>query len=61
MIADNKLTENSTWDKKLLGEQLKILSEAEIDFSLEVIGFDIGEMDDLIEGLSSGFAGRLRA
>jgi DNA modification methylase len=57
MIADNKLTENSTWDKKLLGEQLKILSEAEIDFSLEVIGFDVGEMDVLIEGLNSAADG----
>lgn len=27
MIADNRLTENSTWDERLLGEQLKILSE----------------------------------
>jgi len=53
MIADNKLTENSTWDKKLLGEQLKILSEAEIDFSLETLGFEMGEIDLLIEGLTS--------
>jgi len=26
MVADNKFGENSSWDKKLLGEQLKILS-----------------------------------
>jgi len=49
MIADNKLTEASSWDKKLLGEQLKVLSEAEIDFSLETIGFEMGEIDVLIE------------
>ncbi len=53
MIADNKLTESSIWNKKLLGEQLKILSEAEIDFSLEDIGFETGEVDLLIEGLNS--------
>jgi hypothetical protein len=53
MIADNKLTENSSWDKKLLGEQLKILSEAEIDFSLDALGFEMGEIDLLIEGLNS--------
>jgi DNA modification methylase len=53
MVADNKLGENSSWDKKLLGEQLKILSEAEIDFSLEDIGFETGAIDILIEGLSS--------
>jgi DNA modification methylase len=51
MIADNKLTENSTWDKQLLGEQLRILSEAEIDFSLDTLGFETGEIDLLIEGL----------
>jgi DNA modification methylase len=53
MIADNKLTENSSWDKKLLGEQLKILSEAEIDFSLDTLGFEMGEIDLLLEDLNS--------
>ena len=33
-IADNRLTENSEWDQHLLGEQLKILSEVELDFTL---------------------------
>src|SRR5579862_6454226 len=27
LIADNRLTENSLWDDRLLGEQLKVLSE----------------------------------
>jgi DNA modification methylase len=49
IIADNRLTENADWDKQLLGTQLKILSEAEIDFSLEVIGFEVGELDLIIE------------
>jgi ParB-like chromosome segregation protein Spo0J len=52
MIADNKLTENSSWDNALLGEQLKALSEVELDFELEATGFEIGEIDVLIEGLS---------
>ena len=51
MIADNRLTENSRWDSRLLGEQLKILSEAELDFSLEVTGFEMGEISVMIEGL----------
>src|ERR1700733_9950506 len=38
MIADNRLTEISEWDNRLLCEQLKILSESELDFSLEVTG-----------------------
>lgn len=52
MIADNRLTENSEWDDGLLGEHLKILSEAELDFSLEVTGFEVGEIDLMIENLS---------
>jgi DNA modification methylase len=50
MIADNKLSENSSWDDALLAEQLKTLSEAELDFSLEAIGFDMGEIDTILVG-----------
>jgi DNA modification methylase len=45
MIADNRLAETAEWDDRLLAEQLKGLSLAELDFSLEVIGFDMGEID----------------
>lgn len=51
MLADNRLTEVSSWDDRLLAEQLKDLSLANLDFNLEVIGFDMGEIDLLIEGL----------
>ncbi|MGO9144728.1 MAG: site-specific DNA-methyltransferase [Desulfomonilia bacterium] len=53
MIADNRLTEIAIWDDALLAEQLKILSEVDLDFSLEVTGFSMGEIDLRIEGLSS--------
>jgi len=49
VIADNRLTENSVWDEKLLAEQLKELSTIELDFSLEATGFEIGEIDLRIE------------
>jgi DNA modification methylase len=52
MIADNRLTENAAWDDRLLAEQLKALSEVELDFSLEATGFEMGEIDVMIEGLS---------
>jgi len=52
-IADNRLTENAEWSDRLLGEQLRILSEAEIDFSLEVTGFEISEIDTFIEGATT--------
>jgi hypothetical protein len=51
MIADNRLTEISTWDDRLLGEQLKALSEVDLDFHLEVIGFEMAEIDLRIQGL----------
>src|SRR5262249_601991 len=52
-IADNRLTDNSTWDKRLLAEQLKEIAESELDFSLEVTGFDMGDIDVHIEGLAA--------
>ena len=53
-IADNRLTENAEWDNRLLGEQLKILSEVELDFGLEVTGFEMSEIDLFIENLTPG-------
>lgn len=52
VIADNKLTENATWDNRLLGEQLKSLTQGELEFSLDATGFEVGEIDILIEGLA---------
>src|SRR5215469_9062796 len=44
-IADNRLTEISTWDDRLLAEQLKDLSLQGLDFNIEVTGFEMGEID----------------
>jgi DNA modification methylase len=44
-IADNRLAENAEWDERLLAEQLKDLTLADLDFSIEVIGFEMGEID----------------
>lgn len=51
MIADNRLTEISTWDDKLLAEQLKDLSLSRLDFNLEIIGFEVAEIDLRIASL----------
>src|SRR5208283_3037576 len=51
MIADNRLTENSVWNDRLLAEQLKELAVLDLDFSLEVTGFEMGEIDLRIQGL----------
>jgi DNA modification methylase len=45
MIADNRLTEIGTWDDRLLAQQLKDLSLLGLDFSLELTGFEMGEID----------------
>ncbi|KAF1708657.1 site-specific DNA-methyltransferase [Pseudoxanthomonas sacheonensis] len=50
-VADNRLSECSTWDPRLLGQQLKTLSEAELDFDLDAIGFDLPEIDLRIQCL----------
>jgi DNA modification methylase len=52
IIADNRLAEQASWDEKLLGEQLKELLEVELDFDLEATGFEVGEIDVLVEGVS---------
>jgi DNA modification methylase len=50
-IADNRLSDISVWDDRLLAENLKALSEADLDFDLEVIGFDLPEIDLRIQSL----------
>jgi DNA modification methylase len=57
MIADNRLTENSEWDERLLAEQLTELSELDLDFTLDVTGFEIGEIDLRVEQLTSASDG----
>jgi DNA modification methylase len=50
MIADNKLTENGSWSEELLANHFIELSAAlDLDFSLDVTGFEIGEIDLMIE------------
>jgi len=51
LIADNRLTEISSWDDQLLAEQLKELADIDLDFDLEATGFAMGEIDLRIEGL----------
>jgi 16S rRNA G966 N2-methylase RsmD len=53
MIADNRLTEIATWDDALLAQQFLQLAAVDLDFSLEVTGFDMGEIDLLIDGAQS--------
>src|SRR5260370_12531597 len=51
MIAETRLAENAEWNERLLAEHLKDLTLADLDFSIEVIGFEMGEIDIKISGL----------
>lgn len=44
-IADNKLTENGEWDVDLLALELKDLDAMDLDFDLDITGFDTKEID----------------
>src|SRR4051812_6545870 len=38
-IADNRLTQNSTWNRSALAEELHILQTSNLDFDLQSTGF----------------------
>lgn len=44
-IADNRLTEQSTWDNQLLGKIFSELTALDLDFNLEDTGFSMAEID----------------
>src|ERR1700686_4450320 len=53
MLADNKLTDRSTWDDPKLAIHLKELSDLVLDFDIEAIGFEPPEIDLRIQSLDS--------
>lgn len=53
LLADNKLTDRSTWDDNKLAIQLKELSDLVLDFEIEAIGFEPPEIDLRIQSLDS--------
>ena len=52
VLADNKLAENAGWDEELLSIEFGALHELDLDFSLDITGFSIAEVDNLIDGTS---------
>jgi DNA modification methylase len=51
-LADNKLTDRSSWDDAMVAAQLKELSELVLDFDIEAIGFELPELDVRIQSLN---------
>ena len=54
MIADNKLTELAEWDKDILELELAELKALDLDFDLDVKGFDFDELDISFEADDKG-------
>lgn len=50
IIADNKLAELAGWDFDILGEELGLLLDEDINLDIEATGFDACEIDQIIFG-----------
>jgi len=48
IIADNRLAEKADWDRKLLAVELNALID--LDFDVELTGFEMAEVDLILEG-----------
>ena len=49
VIADNRLAEIAGWDEDILAKELQLLT-LDIDFDVELTGFEMGEIDVLLGG-----------
>lgn len=52
IIADNRLAEKAGWDKEILALELQGLMKIDLDFDLTITGFDMPEVDIMIQELS---------
>lgn len=50
VIADNKLTLNAGWDRRILGDELERLLAEDLNFDIGITGFTIAETVELIDG-----------
>ncbi len=54
IIADNRLAELAGWDNELLALELAAVAELDSDFDLALTGFDVAEIEALLNGLETG-------
>lgn len=52
-LADNKIALNSDWDLEILQRNMKELSAIDLDFDVEITGFETAEIDLLIDGAAA--------
>tara|TARA_R110002073_G_scaffold303806_1_gene472268 strand:+ start:5693 stop:6421 length:729 start_codon:yes stop_codon:yes gene_type:complete len=55
VIADNRLAQSAGWDQELLRAELAALREDEFD--LDILGFDLSEIDEILAGFEGTGAG----
>jgi DNA modification methylase len=49
MLADNKIALNAGWDMEILAAELAELSSMELDLDIDLTGFEMGEIDVILE------------
>jgi len=49
VIADNRLAELAGWDRETLKIELQALADLDLDFDIEITGFDTAELDFLLD------------
>ncbi len=54
IIADNRLAELAGWDRDILAIELQALTEMDLDFDLEITGFETAEIDLLLDEDAGG-------
>jgi len=52
-LADNRLAELAGWDNELLAFEMQSLLELELDFEITDIGFEMAEIDQILEAKST--------
>jgi len=45
LLAENRLVENAAWDRNLLAQNFAALTAVDLDFTLDVTGFEVEEID----------------
>ncbi|MEM6901282.1 MAG: ParB/Srx family N-terminal domain-containing protein, partial [Pseudomonadota bacterium] len=49
VIADNRLAELAGWDREILKIEFQALADLDLDFDLEITGFETAELDLLLD------------
>jgi len=57
MIADNRLAELAGWDRQLLASEFLAIAELDADFDLELTGFEIEDIELILDGAANDQGG----